>query len=472
MLLTITYTQKPATDLGYLLYKNPYRPQTIELNHGQAHVFYPEASEEKCTAALLLDIDPIDLARGKKGANGEGGLFDYVNDRPYVASSFLSVAISRVFGTAMSGKSKDRPELAEKKLPFQVRIIMIPCGSGKETFYRLFEPLGYKVEVVDYQADEKFPEWGQSKYYTLTLEGEVRLKDLLHHIYVLIPVLDSKKHYWIGEEEIDKLFRHGEGWLSNHPEKGYITGRYLKKRKSLVNAALEKLMESDPPPENEDTDETGEAIQQEQTEKKLNLNQQRLGTVMSVLKSIQAKSVIDIGCGEGNLLALLLKDRSFEQITGVDVAYTALERAKDKLKLDRLPDMQRKRISLFQGSLTYRDQRFAGYDAATVIEVIEHLDENRLTSFEKVLFKFARPKTVLVTTPNREYNLHYTNLLEGDIRHKDHRFEWSRQEFETWAARVAGLYGYTVRFLQIGDVDSEYGSPTQMGIYTRDHMNS
>jgi 3' terminal RNA ribose 2'-O-methyltransferase Hen1 len=465
MLLTITYTQPPATDLGYLLYKNPSRPQTFELNHGKAHIFYPEATKERCTAALLLDIDPIDLARGKKGSSGEGGLFDYVNDRPYVASSFLSVAISRVFGTAMSGKSKDRPQLAEKELPLQARIVMLPCKGEEGIINRLFEPLGYKVNIEGYMLDEKFPEWGKSKYYTVSLEGKVRLQDLLNHIYVLIPVLDSEKHYWVGEDEIDKLLQHGDGWLVNHPEKGLITGRYLKRKKSLINKAFERIVEEDVTESKED-EEPEELLQQEKPEKKLNLNQQRLGTVIAVLKSVNSKSVIDIGCGEGKLISLLLKDKSFEQITGVDVSYSVLERAKDKLKLDRLPETQRKRVNLFQSSLTYRDKRFSGYDAATVVEVIEHLDENRLEAFEKVLFKFARPKNIIISTPNREYNKYYGNLFEGDIRHKDHRFEWTRNEFVTWAEKVADCYGYSVKFIQVGEIDSEYGSPTQMGVFT------
>jgi 3' terminal RNA ribose 2'-O-methyltransferase Hen1 len=465
MLLTITYTQPPATDLGYLLYKNPSRPQTFELNHGKAYIFYPEATNERCTAALLLDIDPIDLARGKKGSSGEGGLFDYVNDRPYVASSFLSVAISRVFGTAMSGKSKDRPQLAEKELPLQARIVMLPCKGEEGIINRLFEPLGYKVNIEGYMLDEKFPEWGKSKYYTVSLEGKVRLQDLLNHIYVLIPVLDSKKHYWVGEDEIDKLLQHGDGWLVNHPEKGLITGRYLKRKKSLINKAFERIVEEDVTESKED-EEPEELLQQEKPEKKLNLNQQRLGTVIAALKSVNSKSVIDIGCGEGKLISLLLKDKSFEQITGVDVSHSVLERAKDKLKLDRLPETQRKRVNLFQSSLTYRDKRFSGYDAATVVEVIEHLDENRLEAFEKVLFKFARPKNIIISTPNREYNKHYGNLFEGDIRHKDHRFEWTRNEFVTWAEKVADCYGYSVKFIQVGEIDSEYGSPTQMGVFT------
>lgn len=481
MLLTITYTQSPATDLGYLLHKNPSRPQTFDLNYGKAHVFYPEADEKRCTAVLMLDMDPIELARGKRGSNGEGGLFDYVNDRPYVSSSFLSVAMSKVFGSAIAGKSKERPELAEKKLPLQAKIVMLACKGDGNIIPRLFEPLGYKVEIQGVQLDEKFPEWGKSRYYNVLLEGEVRLCDLLRHMYVLIPVLDSEKHYWVGKDEIEKLIRHGESWLFAHPERAFITGRYLNRRKNLVDKVFEKFLEEQPSIESEEEQEindkeeainenTNENIvkneQEEKVEKKLNLNQQRLGAILEIIKSIDAKKIIDIGCGEGKLISLLIKEKNLEKITGVDVSHSVLERAVGRLKLDRLPELIRKKIELFQGSLIYKDKRFSGYDIATVIEVIEHLDANRLNAFEKVLFRFAQPKTVIVSTPNREYNQNYKNLADGKLRHRDHRFEWTRDEFENWAKDVASNYGYTVKFIQVGEVDLEYGSPTQMGVFT------
>jgi 3' terminal RNA ribose 2'-O-methyltransferase Hen1 len=461
MLLSITYTRLPATDLGYLLHKNPDRPQSFKLSFGQAHVFYPEASQERCTAAILLDIDPVELARGHRRPGGEG-LFDYVNDRPYVASSFLSVAISRVFGTAMSGRSKDRPELAEEALPFEVKITMLPCRGVEDIIRRLFEPLGYKVAVQGYPLDEKFPGWGESSYYTVILTAHCRLQDLLSHIYVLVPVMDREKHYWVDEEEVEKLLRHGAGWLAEHPEREMIAARYLRRQRHLINQALSKLLEDESP----EPEETIEELEEEVRDRILNLNQQRLGSVVAVLKSVGARRVIDLGCGEGNLLGFLFKDRHFTEIAGVDVSPRSLEIGKGRLKLDRLSDKQKERITLFQGSLTYRDKRFKGYDAATVTEVIEHFDSNRLGAFERVVFEFARPATVIVTTPNKEYNVRYENLLTGAVRHRDHRFEWSRREFQDWAESTAGKFGYVVRFLAIGEKDPELGAPTQMGVFT------
>jgi 3' terminal RNA ribose 2'-O-methyltransferase Hen1 len=235
MLLTITTTHQPATDLGYLLHKNPARLHTFPLAFGQAHVFYPEASADRCTAALLLDVDPVGLVRNRRGPAGEGGTLDqYVNDRPYVASSFLSVAISRVLGSALGGRSKHRPELIQTKIPLQATISVLPCRGGEGFLRRLFEPLGYQVVAEHHPLDESFPEWGASTYFTVQLKGEVRLQDLLTHIYVLIPVLDNEKHYWVGDDEVEKLLRHGSGWLSSHPEREEITRRYLKYRRDLA----------------------------------------------------------------------------------------------------------------------------------------------------------------------------------------------------------------------------------------------
>lgn len=464
MLLTISTTYRPATDLGFLLYKNPARPQVFDLSFGRAHVFYPEASAERCTAALMLEVDPVGLVRNRRGPAGEGfALEQYVNDRPYVASSFLSVAISQVFGSALSGSSKERPELVKTPIPLTATLSVLPCRGGEGFLRRLFEPLGYTVSVTHHALDEQFPEWGQSPYYTVTLSHTIPLHDLLTHLYVLIPVLDNDKHYWIGEEEVQKLLRHGEDWLSKHPEKEQIVYRYLKHRGHLARQALAQLLEEDQ--QQIESAEEEHAEQEEQVERKISLNEQRLSTVLSVLKSSGAKRVLDLGCSYGNLLQRLLADKQFEQIVGMDVSHRALEIASEKLHLDRLPDKQKQRIQLIHGSLIYRDKRIEGFDAAAVIEVIEHLDEPRLAAFERVLFEFARPKTVVVTTPNVEYNVKFETLPAGKLRHKDHRFEWTRQQFRFWSEAVAQRFGYTVRFLPVGPEDPTLGPPTQMGVF-------
>ncbi|MBN4004590.1 3' terminal RNA ribose 2'-O-methyltransferase Hen1 [Nostoc sp. LPT] len=460
MLLTITTTHFPATELGYLLHKHPDRCQSFALSFGKAHIFYPEASIERCTAALLLDVDPVKLVRGR-GARLE----QYVSDRPYVASSFLSVAIAQVFSTALGGRCKDLPELAQTPIPLVAKLSVLPCRGGEEFLRQLFEPLGYNVSAAGHTLDEKFPDWGQSKYFTVELQHTLPLSDLLSHLYVLIPVLDDDKHYWVGDEEIEKLLRHGEGWLTTHPAREQITRRYLKRQQRLTRLALTQLVEED----NTDLDSVEESHAKEEAavEKPISLNQQRLDAVIAALKQSNARRVIDLGCGQGNLLKTLLKDGFFEQITGVDVSYRALEVAQERLDRLRLPRNQWERVQLIQGALTYQDKRFSGYDAATVIEVIEHLDLPRLGAFERVLFEFAQPKTVVVTTPNIEYNIKFENLPVGKLRHQDHRFEWTRSQFQNWANQVAESFGYTVEFQSIGTEDSEVGSPTQMGVFRR-----
>ena len=390
-------------------------------------------------------------------------LEQYVNDRPYVASSFMSVAIARVFGSALAGSSKDRPELVNAPLPLVARIAVVPCRGGEEFLRQLFEPLGYMVSAEHHTLDEKFPEWGEGAYYTVELAKNVTLQDLLTHLYVLIPVLDSDKHYWVGKDEVEKLLRHGEGWLQAHPQREAIVSRYLRGFRKLTREALARLTEDeslDPDAEQETKEE------QEQTvEAPLCLHNIRLAQVVAELKACGAKRVLDLGCGEGKLIRELLKYGQFEEIVGMDVSYRSLETAAERLHFDTMPQNQKERIKLMQGSLMYRDKRLGGFDAAAVAEVIEHLDAPRLVAFERVLFEFARPKTIVLTTPNAEYNVKFETLPAGRFRHRDHRFEWTRREFETWANEIGERFGYTTEFKTIGEVDPHVGAPTQMGIF-------
>lgn len=459
MLLTISTTHRPATDLGYLLGKNPSRIQSFDLAFGVAHVLYARADEEMCSAALLLELDPVGIVRGRSPGN-EGTLASYVNDRPYVASSFMSVAIAQVFGSALNGRSRERPELAAQRVPLKATISALHCRGGRALLERLFEPLGYKLTAEPIPLDEQVPEWSMSPYYKVTLRAEIRLKDLLSHLYVLLPVLDRDKHYWVGKAELQKLLDKGEGWLAAHPEREHITQRYLRDVRSLSHEAMARL---DNPAERDDEQAEAEAS----LEKRVTLDEQRLDAVVAALRAAGARRVLDVGCGEGKLLRLLMKDKTFEQIAGADVSTRSLERAAEKLDLAELSERQRQRIRLFQASLTYRDARFSGYDAICCVEVIEHLDPWRLPELERVVFKLARPATVIVTTPNVEYNARFEGLETGKLRHGDHRFEWTRAQLSEWASRVAAEHGYEAVLSPVGPSDSELGAPTQMAVFSR-----
>lgn len=458
MNLSITTTHKPASDLSYLLHKHPDRVQQVEITAGVAHIYYTEVSEERCSISLLLDIDPVGLVRRSSGPGGNDFSLDqYVNDRPYVASSFLSAAIAQAFSTAMNGRCKDKPELVSVPMPLEVEMTVLPVRGGEAVLRQLFEPLGYQVEAEQYPIDPAFPQWGLSRYFTVRLSNKLTVRQLLSHLYILIPVCDNDKHYWVGQHEIEKLLEKGRDWLPEHPARELITRRYLKHQIGLTNKALAILLD------NEGEEEVEEQIVE--PEQRQRAHELRLLRVRDELLNADAKRVVDLGCGEGKLLKLLLAQKQFEFILGMDVSYRSLEIAKDKLKTDRLSPRQQQRIQLIQGSLTYRDRRIEGFDAAALVEVIEHLDEPRLAALEKAVFQFARPATVVITTPNAEYNKLFPNHQEGQMRHSDHRFEWTRTEFENWGNRVAGTYGYTAVYTQVGEEHPEAGALSQMGIF-------
>ncbi|MGH2608685.1 MAG: 3' terminal RNA ribose 2'-O-methyltransferase Hen1, partial [Tepidiformaceae bacterium] len=433
MLLTITTTHQPATDLGYLLHKDPAKAQSFELAFGVAHVFYPEASDERCTAALLLDIDPVGLVRRPKSSGGEMPMLrQYVNDRPYVASSFLSTAVSKVYGTALGGRSRGRQELADSAIPLEAHIAAIPCAAGEELLRGLFEPLGYEVTVEAHALDPAYPEWGDSRYYSLTISANVRLADLLSHLSVLVPVLDNEKHYWVGSDEVDKLLRRGGEWLQRHPRREQIATRYLRHRRRFVREALARLVEADgSAPDEDDPAVEAPTEPEEVIERPLGLHDQRLGSVMAALRAAGARRVLDLGCGEGRLLELLAREPGIDEALGIDVSFREVEEARDNLT--RLPERRRAAIRAEHGSLVYRDARLSGWDAAVLLEVIEHIEPGRLPAVERNVFQFAAPATVVVTTPNVEYNQRFPTLPAGQKRHHDHRFEWTRAQFQEWA---------------------------------------
>ena len=479
MLLTITAEGENAAALSFLMHKHPDKLQQVELSVGAAYIFYPECEKEKVTTALLLDIDPIGMVRNAKNFAGKDFLLgQYVNDRPYVASSFMSSAISKAFSSAMNGSCKEHPEFIDMPLALTAKISVLPAPRGGELLIkRLFEPLGYIVEAERHLLDTQFSEWGYGKYFTLTLKNTLTIKELLSHLYVLIPVLDNEKHYFITQNEVEKLLQKGKGWLEQHPEREIIVSRYLINLKSLVRSAFEVLQAAEDgiiPSADDETEQdeltkiedTAAAHTQLQKVKKERLHDIRLKLVAEKLKQSGAASVIDLGCGDGKLLRLLLKEKQFTRIAGTDVSYSELEKSQDKLHWNEMPEKQRERLSLFQSSLTYRDKRFSGFDAAAVVEVIEHLDPNRLPALEKSIFMYAKPKTVVLTTPNSEYNVRYENLPEGKMRHSDHRFEWTRKEFEAWAEEVARKNNYALAFFPVGEEEESIGAPSQMAVFT------
>ena len=461
MFLSIATTHHPATDLGFLLHKHPERVHETELPFGKAIVFYPQAEDGRCEAALVLDVDPIGLVRGKGRSNG---LLDaYVNDRPYAASSFLSVAMGRALRTAMSGASRERPELAETEIPLEVTVTPLPARGGVRLVHELFEPLGWMVETQAVEDGGSLTDKTPT-YVTLKLTGVARLQALLNHLYVLIPVLDDDKHYWVGDDEVEKLLKRGEGWLDSHPARDLIVRRYLIHRRALARDALERLA---PDTRDEAVEPEARPTAEAAIEAPLRLNDQRLDAVVEALRASGAHAIADLGCGEGKLLQRLVRERWVERLIGVDAAARDLEWAAKRLKLDMAGGPREGRITLLHGGITYRDKRWEDVDAVALVEVIEHLDAERLPTLEKIVFGAARPATLVVSTPNAEYNALFPNLAAGAFRHPDHRFEWTRAQFEGWARGVAQTHGYEVAFSGIGAIDDAFGAPTQMAVFTK-----
>lgn len=457
MLFTLATTRYPATDLGYLLHKHPAKVQSVSIKNGQAHIFYTEAAENSCTCALLLDIDPVSLVRGNEGFNQDSfALEQYVNDRPYASSSFMSTAIAKAYSSALNGKCKDRPELVHEALPLTATLSVVPVRGGQELLESLFLPLGYQLQVVQHPLDEQFPDWGNSRYFSVTLTHTITLQELLLHLFILIPVLDNDKHYWVGEEEVQKLLDKGKGWLDKHPQRDLIVRRYLKNQKALMHEALSAFTK--PEPDTEDMTDT------RPMPKEPRLHDVRLQTVCSTLLKHGIQTVTDMGCGEGKLLRLLLEQPQFTAITGVDVSAHSLNVAADRLKLGKMGELQKKRIRLLQGSATFRDKRLEGAEALVMVEVIEHLEPHSLQAMQLNVFGVLKPALVIITTPNKEWNSTFTED-EAKMRHSDHRFEWTRMEFDNWCSQVCTTYAYEAEILPVGEVTREWGAPGQMAVF-------
>lgn len=458
MLLTINYQGQNAEDLGYLLFKHPAKLYQTQLSYGTASVFYPVQEPESFTAALMIDIDPIALMkRAKPGSLTT--VAHYVNDRPYVSSSLLSAAIAKAFGTAMTGRSEARPDIAAAELDLTLTLPVVRSAGGSELIDKLFTPLGWQTSVQEIPLDQSFPQWGKSPYWQLTLSGRQTLSAALKQLYVLLPVLDDHKHYWVGSDEISKLMRNAREWLADHPERELITQRYLVYQREYITEAEQQL------------DETSGAAETAETPApphRQRLREQRAEAVLAAVEQLPGNSIVDLGCGEGRLLSQLQRQARFSRLMGSDVSASELKRAERRLGLDEeAGERKRSRIQLIQSALNYADPRLQGFDIAVLMEVIEHIDLERLAEAVENVFGFATPGAVIVTTPNADYNRVY-GLEDGEFRHDDHRFEFSRSEFRTWAENLARQYGYRVSFSGVGEEHREFGHATQVAVFVRE----
>lgn len=445
--LSIATTRPNASDLGFLLYKHPdrvFRSDDTRNRLVKAVGFYPEVSSDRCEFVLLVAVDPVERVRGLAW---NGGIAQYVEPLPFLASSHLAQALSLCLRSAMNGiaSSKD-PEtdaklkaLAAEKWPLEIKVT--PVRSSPAMIRRMFEPLGWKVDVESTALEvdgSKYPD----ALHTIVLCGDQTVSDALTQLYVLLPALDPARHYFYGDNEVDKFVAKSQNWLDGHPARDLIVGRYLSKSKELQTAA-KSLLDGEP---------NTTVIEEKSGDAEESAHDQRHRRIVDLVATIGATRIADLGCGEGRLLARLTALPGKLEIVGVEPALADLDKARKLLSRNpgRLMDP---RVTLKHGSILYADKSLKGFDVAILSEVIEHIDEERLDHAERCVFGAMNPAMVIVTTPNSDFNVAFP-LLEGRLRHNDHRFEWGRKDAEAWCQRVAAQYGYTFEIDGVGGFDN------------------
>jgi SAM-dependent methyltransferase len=403
MLLTLRTPEVRAGGFARLLRHGTEAVHAFDLPGGRAHLFRPSAEE----VAVMLELDPVT----------PGARPSFRGYTAYSAPEILGSALGRFFASALADED-DVPQAVE------VRVSVLPCTAGEAVFSRIFAPLGYAVHATRRPLDPEQPRAGQGWLYVVALSGRQRLRDVLLHLRILLPFFSTDGLLRESGAGAMELWAEGRPWLETHPEREMLERRLLGRA---------------PPPE---------------------LHDRRHEAVLAALKESGARRVLDLGCGTGPLLRRLLDEPQFDEVVGVEVERGALAQA-----AARLPPGGRGRV--LHGSLAYRDARLAGFDAAAIVEVIEHLDPPQLAAFEGVVWETARPATVVVTTPNAEYNTLFEYHRNGRLRHPDHRFEWTRAEFRAWAEGVSTRHGYGVRFGAAGPEDARVGPLTQMAVFGR-----
>lgn len=459
MLINITVTGENAKALSYILWKNPEHIFDREFSSGHVVVFFSEYSDQKATASMLVLVDTVGMVRSEWGKMSSS----YVDHRPYAASSITSVALKEAYSSAFAGKSEtaEIDAIIKQKLPVEIELSSVWTKGGVQNVHDFFEPINYAVKAEKLPYESKWLK-SDSNVFNITLTGMQTIPDLLRHLYVLLPALDNKKHYFVDGNEIAKLLSHGEGWLETHPHKERIVSRYLIHRHNLIEEALEQLTE-------DILDEDTEEGTEEAVERPIRLQEERLQTALAVLRTLDPAPLKlgDLGCGSGDFIRLIENDRAFPEVIGMDVSSKALQLAEKRLHLDRRNAWQMPKISFIHGSLVYKDSRLKGLDAILLLEVIEHIDAAKLPIIEYNIFEFLSPGYVFVSTPNQEYNSLFPSIEKNALRHRDHRFEWTRNEFKQWSDAIAVKYSYEVEFFNIGPCDDNLGAPTQMAVFKK-----
>jgi 3' terminal RNA ribose 2'-O-methyltransferase Hen1 len=445
MQLTIQASGDNVQAISYLLAKNPNN--LYERNH-KGHLvrlFYSKFTETELEVTIFVTPDPIEMVKNNSNSYD---ITHYINDREFAVSSIFCSFIRSALGTALNGQPKEE-HLKWVNHPFSFNFEFGPVVSSlsDEKLMNLFEPIGYEVTINRPEIEYSFPIKTKSSARYLSIKGMKTLQEGLRHLFVLIPVIDNYKHYFIDEKEIEKLERYGEGWLEQHPLRDLIYRQALRFKEiySLV--------------ENSSKDE-----KKVEPVKKVRLNELRYEKIVNAVSQMKPRSVVDFGSGEGKLSVQLGFVEGITEILAVEPSESASLKALERF--NKVKNKEKFVIpELLWGSLFYYDERLKDKDVIILCEVIEHIDETRLPKAMDTLLHDYQPGALIITTPNREYNELYD--MEEHLRHNDHRFEWTRAEFRQWCTERNYSNDYELLFDGIGEEHPSHGFPTQMCIFKR-----
>lgn len=450
MQLTIRATGDNVKAISYLVSKNPENLYERNQKGHLVRMFYSKFADKELEMTVFVTPDPLELMQNKSNS------FDithYINDREFAVSSIFCSFIRSALGTALNGQPKEEyAQWVGHEFPFVLELGPVASTLSDQQLKDLFEPMGYQVDIERPEIHYSFQLKESSTVRTLTLTGYQTLQNSLRHLFVLIPVIDNYKHYFIDEKEIEKLERYGDGWLEEHPMREMIY------RQALRFKEIYSLVES---PNTEE--------KPEEPVRKVRLNEMRYEKIVETAKLLKPNSIVDFGSGEGKLAVQLGFINGVQEVLAVEPSQAATLKAVkrfEKVK-DRSSFIE---PTTLWGSLFYYDERLKGKDLIILCEVIEHIDAQRLPkAFDTILNLYA-PESLIITTPNQEYNEIYD--MEDHFRHDDHRFEWTRQEFQEWCKARNHLDLYELEFSGIGEENLNQGFPTQMCVFKRKVNNS
>ena len=445
MQLTIQATGDNAKVMSHLLSKNPANLYERNQKGHLVRFFYSKFTDQEVEATIFVTPDPIELVQSNSNSYD---ITHYINDREFAVSSIFCSLIRSALGTALNGQPKEQyMEWVDHPFSLQFEFGPVVSTLTDQQLAELFEPLGFALAITRQEIDYSIRMKDESSARYLTLRGTKTLHESLRQLFVLIPVLDNYKHYYIDEKEIEKLERYGEGWLENHPLRDFIY------RKSLRFKELYSQVESQKP-----------AGEPEVQVKKARLNELRYEKIAETVSQLKPESVVDFGSGEGKLSERLGLIAGVREILAVEPSQSAAVKAAARFHKAQENEHFTMPKTLW-GSLFYFDERLQGKDAIILCEVIEHIDEDRLPKAMDTILHAYRPGALIITTPNREYNDVYE--MEERFRHTDHRFEWTRAEFQQWCLERNNQEFYGLQFEGIGEEHDLQGHPTQMCIFTR-----